>query len=193
MKPIETNDILSKHSSGRITHSEGQHVHLTWTTKGDAVTVSDVTIKASLYVGVANDSDENKKELRMVGKIGDIFSNGPTTIPKPVQVQTAQLEYTQKVGLAILIENPELIEHLDPQFVKMANAVSEARRASGEFFGAGDNPTGRALRDEVIAQLCNKAKQTEVLKNVLRNVTTAQSGLAANAKQDAQRLFPQLY
>lgn len=193
MKPIEINNILSKYPQGRITEPTGQHVHLTWTTKGSALTVADAAITTSLYVGVANHPDENKKELPMVGSPNDIFSREPTTIPKPVRVQTLLLDYTQITGLAILIKNSELIEQLNPQFVELANTVSEARRASGEFFGAGDNPAGRALRDEVISQLCAKAKEAEVLRNLMRNVTTVHYGLATNAKQDAHRLFPQLY
>lgn len=193
MKHIEIDDILSEHPHGRITEPTGQHVHLTWTTKGSALTVADAAITASVYVGVANHPDENKKELPIVGSPSDIFSREPTTIPKPVRVQTLLLDYTQKTGLAILIKNPELIKELKPQFVELANTVSEARRASGEFFGAGDNPAGRALRDEVIAQLCAKAKEAEVLRSLLRTVTTVHSGLAANAEQDAHRLFPQLY
>lgn len=192
LQTAEVNEIIENHPYGRITEPTSQLVHLTWHTSG-------YTAKVTLYVGAANRSRADGSALPMVGVADDIF--GRNTIdgdelaatPDPVEVQTLQLNATQRVGLATLIKNPELIEQLDNLFLEVAHAVAEKRRASGEFFGSGNNPAGRALRDEVITQLRAKAKEAEVLRSLLRTVTTVHSGLAANAEQDAHRLFPQLY
>lgn len=177
MNYTEVNDILINRHHGRITEPAEQHVHLTWATKDNDIT-------ASIFVGVAEPT---------FGSSSDVSSHEPSTIPESVQVQTLLLNDKQRTSLAILIKNPELIKQLDPQFVELANTVSEARRASGEFFGAGDNPAGRALRDEVITRLSNKAQEAQVLRTLLRDVLAAQTNLSTNAEHDAHRLFPQLY
>lgn len=188
----EVNEIIKDHPYGRITEPTSQLVHLTWCTSG-------CTAKITLYVGAANRSRADGSALPMVGVADDIF--GRNTIdgdelaatPDPVEVQTLQLNTTQRIGLATLIKNPELIEQLDNLFLEVAHAVAQKRRTSGEFFGSGNNPAGRALRDEIITQLRAKADRAEVINGLLNSARAAYINLSVNADHAARRMFPELY
>ena len=94
----------------------------------------------------------------------------------------------------LLAKNPGLtIEQLDNLFLEVAHAVAEKRRTSGEFFGSGNNPAGRALRDEIITQLRAKADRAEVINGLLSSARAAYTHLSINADHDARRMFPELY
>lgn len=192
LQTAEVNEIIKNRPYGRITEPTSRLVHLTWHTDG-------YTAKVTLYVGAANRCRADGSALPMVGVADDIFGRNNidgdelAATPDPVEVQTLQLNTTQRVGLATLIKNPELIEQLDNLFLEVAHAVAEKRRTSGEFFGSGNNPAGRALRDEIITQLRAKADRAEVINGLLSSARAAYTHLSINADHDARRMFPELY